>query len=297
MDEKLTKKANIFLYWAIRQATESAAAFVDARQINKEKFKSAEDAQESLAKVLLLLHVYLIDVCADEFQLGDKKGDFMDYVMRKAAGIAEGEPIEFSRGVNSFQKFNVGRKLFADDKNGEDPDGTLFWVISRSVLETIYKPPVNNSSVVRLYEIMMVALFKLFEINAEIDTLDVSENDLTSEERQYLENWINKMKIIEMAQAEELIRGCNVSYQFARTHSVYLKDWEKTKGQMEMKLKNGILPPGVSARLFRSIIDESDELIQKKLSIVRNAFQYKFGESIYNYLGPDGKTKKFLGLF
>ena len=100
-----------------------------------------------------------------------------------------------------------------------------------------------------------------------------------------------------MAQAHDLIKNCNVTYQFAKTHSTYVKDWEKTKNRMENNLRNGILPPGVSANLHRAIIDATDEIMQKKLGMVQTAFQMKFGESIYNYLGKDGKTKSFFGLF
>jgi hypothetical protein len=31
--------------------------------------------------------------------------------------------------------------------------------------------------------------------------------------------------------------------------------------------------------------------------MVQYAFEIKFGEPIYNYLGPDGKTKKIFGIF
>ena len=122
-------------------------------------------------------------------------------------------------------------------------------------------------------------------------------NKLTPEEQEQLKNWIAQMEAGEMAQAQDLIDNCNITYQFAKTHSVYVKDWEKTKQQMEDNLKNGVLPPGVSANLFRAIIDTSEEVMQKKLKKVQNAFQRKFGESIFNYLGPDGKTKKLFGIF
>jgi len=123
------------------------------------------------------------------------------------------------------------------------------------------------------------------------------ENKLTREEQEQLKNWIVQMEVGEMAQAQDLIDNCNITFQFAKTHSVYVKDWEKTKEQMENNLKNGVLPPGVSANLFRAIIDGSEEVMQKKLKKVQNAFQRKFGESIFNYLGPDGKTKKLFGIF
>ena len=123
------------------------------------------------------------------------------------------------------------------------------------------------------------------------------DNKLTSEEQEQLKNWITQMETGEMSQVQDLIDNCNITYQFAKTHSVYVKDWEKTKQRMEENLKNGVLPPGVSANLHRAIIDVSEEVMQKKLKKVQNAFQRKFGESIFNYLGPDGKTKKLFGIF
>ena len=121
--------------------------------------------------------------------------------------------------------------------------------------------------------------------------------NLTSEEEQFLKNWIVQMEAGEMAQVQDLIDNCNITFQFAKTHSVYVKDWEKTKNRMEDNLSRGVLPPGVSANLHRAIIDASDEVMQKKMKKVQDAFQRKFGESIFNYLGSDGKTKKLFGIF
>ena len=121
--------------------------------------------------------------------------------------------------------------------------------------------------------------------------------NLTSEEEQFLKNWITQMEAGEMAQVQDLIDNCNITFQFAKTHSVYIKDWEKTKNQMEDNLSRGVLPPGVSKNLFRAIIGGSDDVMQRKLKKVQDAFQRKFGESIFNYLGPDGKTKKLFGIF
>lgn len=121
--------------------------------------------------------------------------------------------------------------------------------------------------------------------------------NLTKEEQEYLKKLTSQMEAGEMAQVQDLIDNCNITFQFAKTHSVYLKDWEKTKESMENNLKNGILPPDVSANLHRAIIDATNEIIQRKLKKVRDAFQHKFGESIYNYLGPDGKAKKLFGIF
>jgi len=123
------------------------------------------------------------------------------------------------------------------------------------------------------------------------------ENKLTSKEKEQLKSWAAQMEAAEMAQAQDLIDNCSITYQFAKTHGVYVKDWEKTKQQMEDNLKNGIFPPDVNANLFCAIIDVSEKIMQKKLKKVQNAFQQKFGESIFNYLGPDGKTKKLFGIF
>ena len=123
------------------------------------------------------------------------------------------------------------------------------------------------------------------------------DTNLTTEEQGQLKNWVAQMWEGERSQVEDLIHNCSSPFQFAKTHSVYLKDWEKMKAQMEGNLKSGVLPPGVSANLFRAIIDGSDEVMQRKLQKVRESFLVKFGESIYNYLGPDGKTKKLFGIF
>jgi len=123
------------------------------------------------------------------------------------------------------------------------------------------------------------------------------KNNLTEEEQENLRNWISQIEAGEMAQVQDLIDNCNISFQFAKTHSAYVKDWEKTKQKMEEDLENGILPPGVSENLAKAMINASEEVMQKKLEKVRSAFQLKFGESIYNYLGADGKTKKLFGIF
>jgi hypothetical protein len=121
--------------------------------------------------------------------------------------------------------------------------------------------------------------------------------NLTLAEKQHLRSWVTKMETEEMSQVQDLIDNCNITFQFAKTHSVYVKDWEKTRNQMEERLRQGVLPPGMSANLFQAIINASNEVMQRKLERAQDAFQQKFGESIFNYLGPDGKTKKLFGIF
>lgn len=125
----------------------------------------------------------------------------------------------------------------------------------------------------------------------------MANNNLTAEEKRQLVNWIALIESGEMAQAKDLIDNCNITFQFAKTHSNFVKDWEATKSKMEENLKNDTLPPEVSANLFRAMIDATEEVMQKKLKKVQSAFQEKFGESIFNYLGKDGKTKSLFGIF
>jgi hypothetical protein len=121
--------------------------------------------------------------------------------------------------------------------------------------------------------------------------------NLTSEEKDNLVNWVSAMETGEMAQVHDLVENCKSKFQFAKTHSTYLKDWEKTKSRMATNLHKGKFPPGASKNLFGAVIQASDEIMHQKLELVRTMFESKFGESIYNYLGKDGKTKKFLGIF
>lgn len=143
------------------------------------------------------------------------------------------------------------------------------------------------------YSTSFIVLLHPHEINMD----NLKENKLNSDEKKQLEEWTKQLKRVEMAQAQELIDHCNISFQFAKTHSNYVKDWEKTKENMELRLENNDLPPGVSSILFRAMIDSADKVIEKKLEKVRDAFGDKFNESIYNYLGSDGKTKKLFGIF
>lgn len=120
---------------------------------------------------------------------------------------------------------------------------------------------------------------------------------LTKEEEIYLENFIKMTTEQEMNQADDLIFNCENKYQFAKTHSLYIKDWEKTKEMMEQRINSGKLSPNTSVQFMRAMIFQGDKIIKEKLQKVQQAFQMKFHESIFNYLGEDGKTKKFLGIF
>ena len=120
---------------------------------------------------------------------------------------------------------------------------------------------------------------------------------LSSEEKKMLDTLVSQIMEGELQQTQELIKNCNNKYQLAKTHSTLLKDWEKTKAKMENNLSIGKLPPGTSANFYKSLIDETQKMMDAKFETIREAFSLKFGESIYNYLGKDGKIKKFFGIF
>ncbi len=122
------------------------------------------------------------------------------------------------------------------------------------------------------------------------------EYQLTDEEVLQLSNLTKSILKGELDQVEDLVKNCHNKYAFAKTHSTYIKDWEATRARMENDLVASKLPPGVGKNLHRAVIAETDKIIKMKLETVREAFQIMFGESIYNYLGEDGKTK-FLGIF
>lgn len=118
----------------------------------------------------------------------------------------------------------------------------------------------------------------------------------TQEEQSFLEKFRQQLDYQEMAQAQELIQECNNKYQFAKTHSVYVKDHENFKENLHKKISLNqleTLPKHVALEMIKI----SDEVMKQKLILVQLAFMRKFGESIFNFLGSDGKTKKLFGIF
>lgn len=125
-----------------------------------------------------------------------------------------------------------------------------------------------------------------------------SKDQLSKKEKDYLANYVGSIRKGENEQLTELFIYCNNKYQMAKTHSNYVKDWEKTKRQMENQVRTNKLPKGVSPLLMQAMIVESEKIINKKLKRVRDVFKQRYGESVYDgYLGPDGKTKKIFGIF
>ncbi|HEY4502100.1 MAG TPA: hypothetical protein VJJ20_03490 [Candidatus Paceibacterota bacterium] len=120
---------------------------------------------------------------------------------------------------------------------------------------------------------------------------------LSNEEVAALETFLLQSQAAERAQAQDLIQNCHNKFQFAKTYSVYIEDWEKTKATMLAAVQANKLPPSTSKEFMENMLEISEGIIQDKLNTVRSAFEQKFGESIFNYLGPDGKRKKLFGIF
>ena len=125
----------------------------------------------------------------------------------------------------------------------------------------------------------------------------MNDTNLTEAESKNLQQMVSSMEAGEMAQVYELVSECNNPYSFAKTHSNYVKDWEKTRNKMKDNLRKKILPPDTSAAFCGALIEELDQVMAKKLAMVQTLFLSKFNESIFNYLGADGKTKKLFGIF
>lgn len=121
--------------------------------------------------------------------------------------------------------------------------------------------------------------------------------NLTDKEIAALETFLLQSQAAEKAQAQDLIQNCHNKFQFAKTYSVYVEDWEKTKAMMLTAIQTDKFPPGTSKEFMENMLEISEGIIQDKLNTVKTAFEQKFGESIFNYLGSDGKTKKLFGIF
>ena len=56
-----------------------------------------------------------------------------------------------------------------------------------------------------------------------------SKYDLSSDEKMLLADWVTTAELGELEQVNALVANCKNKFRFAKTHSVYLKDWEKQK--------------------------------------------------------------------
>ncbi len=118
----------------------------------------------------------------------------------------------------------------------------------------------------------------------------------TKDEQEFLKDFAAQISVGELAQTEDLKQNCNISFQYAQTYSAYIKDYEKVKAQMVENLRTKNYHSDFTPAVYQEMINITDQIIENKLEKVRNDFQEKFGESIYNYLGKDGKAKSCFGV-
>ncbi len=171
------------------------------------------------------------------------------------------------------------------------------WKFSEEINERFWTETKKFLPLVLYLQAMATEALVSFNAKNLVSNKKYMDTGLSKEEELALESFIKMTREMENAQVDDLIFNCGNKYQFAKTHSVYIKDWDKTKGIMEQRIVNGQLPPDTSPQFMRAMIFHGDKIIQEKLQKVRQAFHIKFHETIYNYLGEDGKIKKFLGIF
>ena len=104
----------------------------------------------------------------------------------------------------------------------------------------------------------------------------MANQDLTKEEKKFLDNF--KMTTLqgELAQTEELKLFCSSPHQYAKTHSVYIKDWAALKEKMITHVRHEIVPDDLSVDVYREMIKIIDKIMEEKLEKVRKDFFIKF---------------------
>ena len=115
---------------------------------------------------------------------------------------------------------------------------------------------------------------------------------LPAEESKFIRKLLDQFLQDQVSQVQGLFDSCNITFQYAKTHSVLLKDCERTRITLARKL-----PQSISQEGREVLLSQMDRVMENKLEAIRKTFKEKFGESLFNYLGADGKTKKLFGLF
>lgn len=121
--------------------------------------------------------------------------------------------------------------------------------------------------------------------------------NLTAKESNKLEELREHFWNTEMDQLTELFLNCKNKYQLAKTHSNYIKDFEKIKEESTVLIESGNTPDDLSVNFYKAYLEMYENIINEKCEKLRNRFYTLFGEDIYNYLDKSGKSKKIFGIF
>jgi len=117
----------------------------------------------------------------------------------------------------------------------------------------------------------------------------VTKSKLTKKEIGALKKIEKDMRKAEMQQFYDLDTNCNISFQYAKTYTVYKKDWLKTRKTMEERIESG--DTADRPELAQEMVNIYDRIIEEKLKKAERGFENKFGELIFNYINQDGTTK------
>jgi len=120
---------------------------------------------------------------------------------------------------------------------------------------------------------------------------------LTEAQQQQLNAFLKALREGENKQVMDLFGAKPSALVIASTHDAYVRDWEKTKKHMESNLAKGIFPPDTNKEFYAELLRQTDLIMKEKLVRVQQMFEMLYGESLFNYLGTDGKRKRFLGIF
>lgn len=297
-DEVLVEKAKALALFLLSFGAKCTKNLFEILKKDKERPKVDDEKIGVVFGEIVIGYLCVVDRLAFQYLGAEKRNIFQDALLIKASEELSksfgGKKDFLIDAYNERQIEYAGYKKFFPEKN-EGAKNTLFWEIGKKIGKILESEDIviimSAGSCITGFTVS-ANLKVLFHENKFIN--NDHEKKLTSEEQEFLRKFLKQTVEKELDQVRELINFCDISYQFAKTHSAYLEDWERIRREMEGRLRENRLPSGVSPVLMRAMIDGYEKIIQGKLKRVRDAFQEKFGESIYNYLKTDGKTKCFI---
>lgn len=119
------------------------------------------------------------------------------------------------------------------------------------------------------------------------------DNDkFSKEEIRFLNKFHEELSLGETQQLNDLEWNCNNRFQFAKTHSVLLKDWKNQRLKILEQIKGNEYNASLRPEVVHEMVRIGDRVMKKKMRRIRDAFERKFGESIFNYLGAPTERQK-----
>ena len=110
-------------------------------------------------------------------------------------------------------------------------------------------------------------------------SLNTEEVGFTEKEKQFIEEFRQTTLDSELNQALELDEHCNNAFQYAKTYSNYVKDWEQVQSKLDTMFRQGMVHESMSSELAQRLKEVYQEVIDEKLNWLRTRFEIKFNES------------------